>query len=103
MYWALVMNWTATVDKPFPEFVQICLQQWIPFYHLKNVNPALASLGQSMGILKNASIIRELTLRPQYMYIKEKILKMVKFYLTNKKSAHDNEEEVEEELFQLPG
>jgi len=30
-------------------------------------------------------------------------MKMVKFYLTNKKSAHNNEEEeVEEELFQLP-
>jgi len=36
------------------------------------------------------------------MYTKKKIMKMVKFYLKNKTSAHENEEDVEEEFFVFP-
>jgi len=42
MYWVHAMNWAATFDKPSPEFIQICLQTWIPFYQVKNVNLVLA-------------------------------------------------------------
>jgi len=74
MYWVHVMHWTAinSDEKTSLEFVRICLQMWIPFYQWKNVNTLLASLGQLMAIKRNAAIVEELALRPQYMYINKK-------------------------------
>jgi len=101
MYWLHVMQWTADYSsaKHSAEFVCICLQTWIPNYQWKNVNPALASLGQLMALKKNASKIEQVAMYPQYMYIKDKILTMLCFYL--KKKAHEDDVD-ENDIGELP-
>jgi len=53
------------------------LQNWVPFYQWKNVNPALASLAQLIKIKKNSQKIEEVALRPQHLFVKEKIMLML--------------------------
>jgi len=102
MYWANQMQWTADCSetKHSAEFVRHCLQSWIPPYQWKNVNPSLASLGQLMAIKKNATIVEEVVSCPQYIFIKEKVIRMLKMYQKTKISNefdNDEEEVVEEE------
>jgi len=48
-----------------------------------------------MAIKKNATIVEEVISRPQYIFIKEKVIRMLKMYQKTKIS--DDEEEVVEE------
>jgi len=48
-----------------------------------------------MAIKKNATIVEEVVSRPQYIFIKEKVIRMLKMYQKTKIS--DDEEEVVEE------
>jgi len=57
----------------------------------KDVNPALASLAQIMLIWKNNSKLMEILSRPQYIYIQEKLLKMVTFYQHNTKEIAEKD------------
>jgi len=95
------MQWTAdhSSSKHSAEFVHICLQTWIPNYQWKNVNLALASLGQLMALKKNAEKIEQVAMCPQYMYINYKILTMLCFYL--KKKAHQDDVD-ENDIDELP-
>jgi len=88
------LHWIADSSNHKPEFVQFCLESWIPFYQWKNVNMALASLSQLMSSKKNSSILEEIAERKQYMFIKEKLVHMLKFY-KKKKTTEDNDDEQE--------
>jgi len=72
------MDWTADCTNASPQFVRLLLQSWIPHYLWKHVNPSLASLGQIMSI-KKATKINEVASQPQYNYVKDSLLKMLKF------------------------
>jgi len=53
-----------------------------------------------MAIKKNATIVEEVVSRPQYIFIKEKVIRMLKMYQKTKISNefdNDEEEVVEEE------
>ena len=73
------MDWTVDSANKNPQFVRLSLQSWIPHYLWEHVNPSLASLGQIMSIKKNQSKINEIALRLQYNYVKDSLLKMLKF------------------------
>ena len=73
------MDWTADCTNTSPEFVRMLLQTWIPHYLWKHVNPSLASLGQIMSILKNQPKINKVASQLQYNYVKDSLLKMLKF------------------------
>jgi len=73
------MDWTADCTNASPQFVRLSLQSWVPQYLWEHVNPSLASLGQIMSIKKNQSKINEVASRPQYNYVKDSLLKMLKF------------------------
>jgi len=88
------LHWIADASNHKPEFVRLCLQSWIPYYHWKNVNTALASLSQLMSSRKNSSILEQIAERKQYMFIKEKLLHMLQFY-KKKKTTDENDEEQE--------
>jgi len=88
------LHWLADSSNHKPEFVRFCLESWIPFYQWKNVNTALASLSQLMSSKKNSSILEEIAKRKQYMFIKEKLVHMLKFY-QKKKTTDDIDEDQE--------
>jgi len=73
------MDWTADCTIASPQFVRLSLQSWVPHYMWQHVNPSLASLGQIMSIKKNQTKINEVASRPQYNYVKNSLLKMLKF------------------------
>jgi len=84
------MHWTPEIDgKLSGEFVRISLQTWIPFYHWKNVNPSLASLAQLMKIKKNSKKIEEVCLQPQFLFVKDPIIHMLRFYQKKKNDTND--------------
>jgi len=91
--WACQLEWTADSVNDKAEFVHQSLESWVPHYLWKDVNPALASLAQIMSIQKNHSKLVEVLSRPQYIYIQEKLLKMVTFYQCKK----DNTKAIAEE------
>jgi len=66
---------------------------------VENVNPTLASLGRLMALKKNASKIEQVAMHLQYMYIKDKILMMLCFYL--KKKTHEDDVD-KNEIDELP-
>ncbi len=50
---ACQMDWTADSENKKTEFVQLCIESWVPQYLWKDVNPGLASLAQIMSIKKS--------------------------------------------------
>jgi len=82
--WNYELHWTADSSICKAEFVHLCLQSWIPHYQWRNVNNTVASLSQLMSIKKNSGKIEEVASQPQYMFVKEKVLHMTKFYLRKK-------------------
>ncbi len=89
--WARELHWTPDFDgKLSGEFVRISLQTWVPFYQWKNVNPALASLAQLMKIKKNSPKIEEVASRPQHLFVKEKIMHMLRFYQKKKTDSEES-------------
>jgi len=54
---------------------------------------ALASLSQLMSSKKNSSILEEIVERKQYMFIKEKLVHMLKFYKKNKTTDDIDDEQ----------
>jgi len=62
---------------------------------LEKVNTALASLSQLMSSKKNSSILEEVAGRKHYMFIKEKLIHMLKFYKRKKATKIGDEPDAE--------